>query len=75
MTNEELNEYIFAGIVESIAFRRLQMEANKLIARGATDDELDRLAHSRVEYIRGALDTLKDTRKLVFQILAEATPE
>ncbi|MEI6207340.1 MAG: hypothetical protein WCP20_11190 [Desulfuromonadales bacterium] len=71
MKTEELNEYIFASMVNDIAQRRRRSQSREMEKNGIPEDEANAIPLTQ-EHIRHAVDLLGYVRLEAFAILKES---
>jgi len=72
MKTEELNEYIFAELVDVRAFRKYERDTARLVAQGLSEEEINQRLRPKKEYIKDALTSLTAAKKIVFELLQES---
>ena len=75
MKTEELNEYIFADLVNKAAFELYSRHIQKLEYQGFSFEEAAKQAPTKDSFTQAALANLKDAKKRVFAALSESEKE
>jgi hypothetical protein len=71
MTTEQLNEYIFAALVEAHMYRRIKLKLDSLVAQGLSEEEIDKQLPPKKDAILASLKNLTTVKEMLFEIPSE----